>query len=76
MWKMSFKYCCIINLQQERMAGAKLIASLMASEDVILENISGGLLEARSVLSTVSSSDPSLELRQLCLKLLACISSP
>lgn len=58
------------------MAGAKLIASLMASEDVILENISGGLLEARPVLSTVSLSDPSLEIRQLCRKLLACISSP
>ncbi|XP_004493519.1 uncharacterized protein [Cicer arietinum] len=62
--------------EKERMAGAKLIASLMASEDVILENISVGLLEARTVLSTVSSSDPSLELRQLCRKLLACISSP
>ncbi|XP_045793361.1 uncharacterized protein LOC123888366 isoform X3 [Trifolium pratense] len=62
--------------EKERMAGAKLIASLMASEDVILENISVGLLEARSVLSTVSSSDPSLELRQLCSKLLLCISSP
>ncbi|XP_020211045.1 uncharacterized protein LOC109795896 isoform X1 [Cajanus cajan] len=60
---------------KERMAGAKLIASLMASEDVILENISVGLLEARSVLSTISSSDPSLELQQLCRKLLACISS-
>ncbi|PNX94335.1 armadillo/beta-catenin-like repeat-containing protein, partial [Trifolium pratense] len=32
--------------EKERMAGAKLIASLMASEDVILENISVGLLEA------------------------------
>ncbi|XP_058738287.1 uncharacterized protein LOC131610375 isoform X1 [Vicia villosa] len=61
---------------KERMAGAKLIASLMASEDVILETISVGLLEARSVLSTVSSSDHSPELRQLCQKLLACISSP
>ncbi|KAL2320785.1 hypothetical protein Fmac_029754 [Flemingia macrophylla] len=61
---------------KERMAGAKLIASLMASEDVVLVNISVGLLEARSVLSTISSSDPSLELRQLCRKLLACISSP
>ncbi|KAJ1429936.1 Armadillo-type fold [Sesbania bispinosa] len=62
--------------EKERMAGAKLIASLMASEDVILKNISGGLLKARSVLLTVSSSDPSPELRQLCGKLLACISSP
>ncbi|KAK7336580.1 hypothetical protein VNO77_17125 [Canavalia gladiata] len=59
---------------KERMASAKLIASLMASEDAILENISGGLLEARSVLSTISSSDPSLELQQLCRKLLACLS--
>ncbi|KHN26335.1 hypothetical protein GLYMA_19G141900v4 [Glycine max] len=61
---------------KERMAGAKLIASLMASEDMILENISVGLLQARSVLSTISSSDPSPELQQLCCKLLACISSP
>ncbi|KAJ4979551.1 hypothetical protein NE237_010331 [Protea cynaroides] len=61
---------------KERMAGAKLIASLMASEDAIVESISGGLLEARSVLSSISSSDPSLELRQVCSKLLACISSP
>lgn len=61
---------------KERIAGAKLIASLMASEDVILENISVGLLEARSILSTISSSDPSLELQQLCRQLLACISSP
>ncbi|KAK7244632.1 hypothetical protein RIF29_39457 [Crotalaria pallida] len=60
---------------KERMAGAKLIASLMASEDVIVANISGGLLEARSVLSIISSSDPSPELQQLCSKLLACISS-
>ncbi|CAJ1911035.1 unnamed protein product [Sphenostylis stenocarpa] len=59
----------------ERMAGAKLIASLMASDDMILENISVGLLEARSLLSTISSSDPSLELQLLCRKLLACISS-
>lgn len=57
------------------MGGAKLMASLMASEDVILESISGGLLEARAVLSSISVSDPSLELQQLCRKLLACISS-
>lgn len=75
-WKMHLMYWWTISVQQERMAGAKLIASLMASEDVILENISVGLLEARSVLSTVSSSDPSHELQQLCRKLLACISSP
>ncbi|XP_054775738.1 uncharacterized protein LOC129284315 isoform X2 [Prosopis cineraria] len=61
--------------EKERMAGAKLMASLMASEDVILESISAGLLEARSVLSTMSLSEPSPEIRQLCRKLLACISS-
>ena len=52
------------------MVGAKLITSIMASEDIILENISVGLLQARFVLSTISSSDPSLELQQLCCKLL------
>ncbi|KAK4281861.1 hypothetical protein QN277_013308 [Acacia crassicarpa] len=61
--------------EMERTVGAKLMASLMASEDAILESISGGLLEARSVLSTISLSDPSPEIRQLCRKLLACISS-
>ncbi|CAL0310061.1 unnamed protein product [Lupinus luteus] len=60
--------------EKERMAGAKLIASLMGSEDVIVANISGGLLKARSVLSAISSSDPSPELQQICTKLLACIS--
>jgi len=58
------------------MASAKLIASLMASEDVIVKSISGGLLEARSVLSRVSFSDSSPELQQICQQLLACITSP
>ncbi|KAG6694135.1 uncharacterized protein LOC122276108 isoform X3 [Carya illinoinensis] len=59
--------------EKERMAGAKLVASLMASDDVILESISGALLEARSVLSSVSMTDASLELRQVCKKLLICL---
>ncbi|CAK7342514.1 unnamed protein product [Dovyalis caffra] len=62
--------------EKERLAGAKLIASLMASEDVIVRSISGGLLEARSVLSSVSFSDSSLELQQICQKLLACLAPP
>lgn len=62
--------------EKERMASAKLIASLMASEDVIVKSISGGLLEARSVLSRVSFSDSSLELQQICQQLLACVTSP
>ncbi|XP_024012800.1 uncharacterized protein LOC18019860 isoform X2 [Eutrema salsugineum] len=59
--------------EKEKLAGAKLMASLMASEDVILESISEGLLEARSVLSKASSSDPSQDVREVCAKLLACI---
>ncbi|KAL3028605.1 hypothetical protein AAZX31_03G121800 [Glycine max] len=43
---------------KDRMVGAKLIASLMASEDMILENISVGLLQARSVLSTYEAPTP------------------
>ncbi|KAL1194541.1 hypothetical protein V5N11_020604 [Cardamine amara subsp. amara] len=59
--------------EKEKLAGAKLMASLMASEDVILESISEGLLEARSVLSKASLSDPSRDVREVCAKLLACI---
>lgn len=62
--------------EKEKMAGAKLMASLMASEDPILECISEGLLEARSLLSVMSSTDPSPDLRQLCKKLLVCLTSP
>ncbi|XP_022766713.1 uncharacterized protein LOC111311531 isoform X2 [Durio zibethinus] len=61
--------------EKERMAGAKLMASLMASEDSILETISGGLLEARSLLSDISMTDPSFDIQQVCKKLLACITS-
>ncbi|OWM67223.1 hypothetical protein CDL15_Pgr000675 [Punica granatum] len=61
--------------EKERMAGAKLLAALMASEDPILESISAGLLDARSILSTLSRTDPSPELRQACQKLLLCLTS-
>lgn len=62
--------------EKEKMAGAKMMASLMGSEDEILARISGGLIEARAVLSSVSMTDPSMELRQICSKLLACITYP
>ncbi|XP_037491270.1 uncharacterized protein LOC105645187 isoform X2 [Jatropha curcas] len=62
--------------EKEKMAGAKLMASLMASEDTILESISKGLLGARQVLSRISASDPSNDLQVVCKKLLACITSP
>ncbi|XP_021893322.1 uncharacterized protein LOC110811211 isoform X2 [Carica papaya] len=61
--------------EKERMAGAKLMASLMASEDAMLESIAGGLLEARFVLSTICSSDPSPQIQEVCKKLLECIAS-
>lgn len=61
--------------EKERMAGAKLVASLMASDDMILGSISGALLEARSVLSSISVTDPSLELREVYKKLLMCMTS-
>ncbi|XP_038882126.1 uncharacterized protein LOC120073376 isoform X2 [Benincasa hispida] len=63
-------------VHQERIAGAKLMVSLMSSEDPILECISGGLLEARDVLSSVSSLDPSIEVQQICQKMLQCLLSP
>ncbi|CAN6454147.1 unnamed protein product [Victoria cruziana] len=68
--------CLRKGTDQERIAGAKLLLSLMASEDVIVDNISGSLWEAKSVLQSISMLDASPELRQLCEKLLSCITSP
>ncbi|KAJ0043101.1 hypothetical protein Pint_17932 [Pistacia integerrima] len=66
----------VFSLHQERMAGAKLMTCLMAGDDEMLESISEVLLDARSELSSLSSTDPSLNhLRQLCEKLLACMNS-
>ncbi|XP_050367158.1 uncharacterized protein LOC126785487 [Argentina anserina] len=61
--------------EKERMVGAKLLGSLMASDDAIVQSISPGLMEARSVLSSLSSTDASPELRQVSRKLLACLTS-
>lgn len=62
--------CC-----QEKMAGAKLVMSLMAGEEKVVESISAGLLEAATLLGNLSSTDPSSELRQMCCQLLACLTS-
>lgn len=62
--------------EKEQVAGAKLMASLMASEDEVVENLSSGLLKAKSVLASVSSATSSPELQNLCVKLLSCITSP
>lgn len=58
------------------MACTKLLASLMASEDAILVSISGGLIEARSLLSSLSREDPSPEVRKACQHLLLCLTTP
>ncbi|KAL3533818.1 hypothetical protein ACH5RR_007339 [Cinchona calisaya] len=57
--------------EKVRLGGARLLASLMASDEAIVHSISGGLLEARTVLRSISASDCSVEVRQLCQKLLA-----
>ncbi|KAH7854234.1 hypothetical protein Vadar_011560 [Vaccinium darrowii] len=49
---------------KEKVAGAKLMASLMASEEALLESIAGGLLDARTILSSISSPDTSPEVQQ------------
>ncbi|KAK6244141.1 hypothetical protein QUC31_010550 [Theobroma cacao] len=61
--------------EMERMAGAKLMASLMGGEDSILESIADGLVEARCALSDISLTDPSSDIQQVCRKLLACLTS-
>ncbi|KAI7743189.1 hypothetical protein M8C21_012206 [Ambrosia artemisiifolia] len=61
--------------EMERLGGAKLLASLMASEEVIVQSISEGLLEAKSLLLDISQTDSSSSVRQLCSQLLACMTS-
>ncbi|MFS8002117.1 putative armadillo-like helical protein [Helianthus anomalus] len=61
--------------EMERMGGAKLLASLMASEEVIVQRISEGLLEAKTLLLDISQTDSSPSVRQLCSQLLACMTS-
>ncbi|KAL8489605.1 hypothetical protein ACS0TY_025004 [Phlomoides rotata] len=62
--------------QKEKLGGAKLLTCLMANEDEgVIESISGGLLEARSLLQNLSSTDPSPQVRQMCQQLLVCFTS-
>ncbi|XP_051138926.1 uncharacterized protein LOC127256780 isoform X2 [Andrographis paniculata] len=61
---------------KEKMAGAKLLACLMTSEEEVVEDISGGLLEAKELLQRMSSMDPSTDITQICRQLLVCFSSP
>ncbi|KAG5615548.1 hypothetical protein H5410_015372 [Solanum commersonii] len=61
--------------EKERIAGAKLLASLMASEEAVLQKISGGLVEARTLLQDICSSDLPLDARKMCQRLLVCLTS-
>ncbi|PIN16692.1 hypothetical protein CDL12_10657 [Handroanthus impetiginosus] len=61
--------------QKEKIAGAKLLACLMAGEEEVVESISRGLVEARTLLQNLSSADPSPEVRQMCQQLLVCFTS-
>lgn len=65
----------LFNSDQERIAGAKLLASLMASEEAVLQKISGGLVEARTLLQDICSSDLPLDVRKMCQRLLVCLTS-
>ncbi|KAL6505989.1 hypothetical protein OROHE_022708 [Orobanche hederae] len=60
---------------KEKIAGAKLLACLMASEENVVESISTGLLEARSLLQDLSSADPMPDVRLMCQQLLVCLIS-
>ncbi|KAK1427113.1 hypothetical protein QVD17_15796 [Tagetes erecta] len=59
--------------EMERMSGGKLLASLMASEEVIVQSISEELLEAKTLLLRISQTESSSSVRQLCSQLLACM---
>ncbi|KAL1549976.1 hypothetical protein AAHA92_17995 [Salvia divinorum] len=61
--------------QKEKMGGAKLLMCLMASEEEVVESISSGLLEATMLLTNLSTTDPSSQLRQMCQQLLLCLTS-
>lgn len=61
--------------EKEKMASAKLMVSLMTSDDAVVERVAGFLVEARTLLSILSLTDPSPDLRQVCKKLLACMTS-
>ncbi|KAH9296478.1 hypothetical protein KI387_040066, partial [Taxus chinensis] len=57
-------------LAEERIVGAKLMASLMASDEVVVKEIAPNLMDAKVVLRNISFMDTSMEVRSLCEKLL------
>jgi hypothetical protein len=65
---------CLIVLQ-ERIAGTKLLASLLASDEDILKEIAPFLQDACRAVATVANMDSSPELRSLCEQLLSCMTN-
>ncbi|KAG6428987.1 hypothetical protein SASPL_107026 [Salvia splendens] len=61
--------------EKEKMGGAKLLMCLMASEEEVVESISGGLLKATMLLRNLSTTDPCAQVRQMCQQLLVCLTS-
>ncbi|KAL8172138.1 hypothetical protein V2J09_023942 [Rumex salicifolius] len=59
--------------ERERMAGAKLLASLMGSEDPIVGSIAGRIYEIRLILADISKSNASTDLQLICQKMLVCL---
>jgi hypothetical protein len=62
-----------MDVQQERTAGTKVLASLLASEDSVLKEIAPYIEDARRAVATVANMDSSPQLRALCEQLLACM---
>eukprot|EP00249_Psilotum_nudum_P023153 c28762_g1_i1 orf=79-3576(+) len=58
---------------EERIAAARLFASLLACEEATLSELTPYLLDAKIVLASVSTMDASPELRTLCEQLLNCL---
>ncbi|XP_024393430.1 uncharacterized protein [Physcomitrium patens] len=58
---------------EERTAGTRLLASLLASEDSVLEKIAPYIEDAQRAVATVANMDSSPQLRALCEQLLGCM---
>ncbi|CAM6127208.1 unnamed protein product [Calypogeia fissa] len=61
---------------EERIAGAKLLASLLASDEALVKEMAPRLMDAQIALSSISAMDSSPELRLICENLLSCLSTP
>ena len=62
-----------MDMQQERTAGTRVLASLLASDDSVLKEIAPYIEDACRAVATVANMDPSPQLRALCEQLLTCM---